>query len=87
MKKILLPVITMAIVAMMAISCGNKEQTHSEHEQASGEMYTCPMHPEVIADKPGSCPKCGMDLVKKTPSDKTEHMHDSIVETDSSMKM
>ncbi len=28
-------------------------------------VYTCPMHPEVISDKPGKCPKCGMDLVKK----------------------
>jgi len=28
-------------------------------------VYTCPMHPEVITDKPGKCPKCGMTLVKK----------------------
>ena len=27
--------------------------------------YTCPMHPEVTSDKPGKCPKCGMDLVEK----------------------
>ena len=27
--------------------------------------YTCPMHPEVITNKPGKCPKCGMTLVKK----------------------
>ncbi len=27
--------------------------------------YTCPMHPEVISDKPGECPKCAMALVKK----------------------
>ncbi len=26
--------------------------------------YTCPMHPDVASDKPGKCPKCGMDLVK-----------------------
>ena len=25
-------------------------------------IYTCPMHPEVIQNKPGSCPKCGMAL-------------------------
>ncbi len=28
-------------------------------------QYTCPMHPEVVADQPGKCPKCGMDLVVK----------------------
>ena len=27
--------------------------------------YTCTMHHEVTADKPGKCPKCGMDLVVK----------------------
>jgi Cu+-exporting ATPase len=30
--------------------------------------YTCPMHPEIIRDKPGSCPKCGMALEPKTAS-------------------
>ena len=29
----------------------------------SGAKYTCPMHPEIIQDGPGSCPKCGMALV------------------------
>ena len=24
--------------------------------------YTCPMHPEIVQQGPGSCPKCGMDL-------------------------
>ena len=27
--------------------------------------YICPMHPEVVSDKPGKCPKCGMELVMK----------------------
>ena len=27
------------------------------------QLYTCPMHPDVISDKPGKCPKCGMNLV------------------------
>ena len=27
-------------------------------------MYVCPMHPEETSDKPGECPKCGMDMKK-----------------------
>ncbi len=27
--------------------------------------YTCPMHPEIVKNKPGTCEKCGMDLVEK----------------------
>ena len=34
--------------------------------KATGKaIYTCVMHPEVQSDKPGKCPKCGMDLVLK----------------------
>ena len=29
------------------------------------KKYTCPMHPEVVSDKHGKCPKCGMNLVSK----------------------
>ena len=28
-------------------------------------VYTCPMHPEIEREEPGSCPKCGMDLEPK----------------------
>jgi Cu2+-exporting ATPase len=31
-------------------------------------QYTCPMHPEIIRNAPGSCPICGMDLVPKEPA-------------------
>jgi Cu+-exporting ATPase len=30
--------------------------------QASATTYTCPMHPEIVSDKPGACPICGMAL-------------------------
>lgn len=30
---------------------------------ADAKKYTCPMHPEVVEDKPGKCPKCEMALV------------------------
>ena len=32
--------------------------------------YTCPMHPEIHADKPGKCPKCGMPLEKEKAAPK-----------------
>ncbi len=34
--------------------------------QTTETYYTCVMHPEIHASKPGKCPKCGMDLYKKT---------------------
>jgi Cu+-exporting ATPase len=33
-----------------------------------GSQYTCPMHPEIVQDGPGSCPKCGMALVPVVPA-------------------
>ena len=35
---------------------------------AEGTQWTCPMHPEIVRDKPGSCPICGMALEPMTPS-------------------
>ncbi len=33
----------------------------------TGAAYTCPMHPEIHRQKPGSCPKCGMALERESP--------------------
>lgn len=41
------------------------EQPGHEHGAAAKVQYTCSMHPEVVQDKPGDCPKCGMKLVEK----------------------
>lgn len=49
-------------------------------------IYTCPMHPEIRQEGPGSCPKCGMALEPEnisTPAVKTEYvcpMHPEIVQ-------
>ena len=66
-KNIALIILT--IVMFLAYSCssgspktGNKVLPAQEKVQV---YYTCPMHPEVSSDKPGKCPKCGMDLVKE----------------------
>ncbi len=36
---------------------------------AMGTQWTCPMHPEIIRDEPGSCPICGMALEPMLPGD------------------
>ena len=36
--------------------------TEKNRTVTSAGKYTCPMHPEVISDKPGACPICGMAL-------------------------
>src|SRR5258708_722022 len=49
-------------IALAFIACGKKNE-HAQHSKVA-EKYTCPMHPQVVQDKPGSCPICGMNLVK-----------------------
>ena len=59
---------------------------HAAHAAgAPGARYTCPMHPEVVSDAPGACPKCGMALepvMPAAPASRTQWvcpMHPEIV--------
>jgi Cu+-exporting ATPase len=63
-----------------------KPETASQVEEpAESNVYTCPMHPEVRQEGPGSCPKCGMALEPlqvEAPREKVEYtcpMHPEIV--------
>lgn len=38
-------------------------ETTKEKVGGIGNVYTCPMHPEIVQEKPGMCPICGMSLV------------------------
>ena len=42
--------------------------SHRPAEPVAGATYTCPMHPEVVRDGPGTCPICGMGLEPQTVS-------------------
>ena len=43
---------------------------HQAGNSATPDVYTCSMHPQIIRDKPGKCPICGMELVKKSTGNK-----------------
>ena len=58
--------ISFILLLMLAGACNRKKDTHANHQtEVAVEIYTCPMHPEIIRNQPGSCPICGMTLVKK----------------------
>jgi hypothetical protein len=58
--------------AVFAAASGSilSDTTKTKKVNAAKVQYTCKMHPEVLSDKPGKCPKCGMTLVKKEPAKK-----------------
>jgi hypothetical protein len=43
----------------------NRPAASRPSDPAAAVLYVCPMHPEVQSPAPGTCPKCGMDLVRK----------------------
>jgi hypothetical protein len=60
------------------------KSTMASDSTMASVKYTCPMHPEVISDTPGKCPKCGMTMVPIKPA----AMKDSMpMKHDSTMKM
>ena len=56
----------------------------SEPKTSIASQYTCPMHPEVLSPKPGTCPKCGMALepVAATESTANQAASASAADTD-----
>ncbi|HEV7241554.1 MAG TPA: efflux RND transporter periplasmic adaptor subunit [Thermoanaerobaculia bacterium] len=61
-------ILLLSIAALVALGCGEKKSVEPERaaEVKVADVYTCPMHPSIVSDKPGSCPICGMTLVKQT---------------------
>jgi membrane fusion protein, copper/silver efflux system len=61
-------------------AAGSGENATALEPVAAGSAvshYVCPMHAEIVREAPGSCPICGMDLVKQTPVDST-HKQDGM---------
>lgn len=59
----ILPGMFFVLFGLVACKGVPDKEAHAGHK--AGELYTCPMHPQVASDKPGKCPICGMGLVLK----------------------
>lgn len=78
-KKIAIPLLVIILAAAAGGGWYLWQKTHSgaatEQKVVQGkQLYTCSMHPFIIKDKPGTCPICGMELIKKidnAPADGT----------------
>ena len=73
MKKIMF--VSMCIVALSFGVINQAQSSVVNHLQkkevpTTQTIYTCSMHPVIVSDKPGKCPVCKMNLVKKEMSTK-----------------
>jgi hypothetical protein len=73
MKKAILMAIAIFFSSMSVFATHSttfvSDTTKTKKVKPAKVQYTCPMHPDVLSDKPGKCPKpnCGMTLVKRSP--------------------
>jgi membrane fusion protein, copper/silver efflux system len=49
------------VMSMFIVSCSDNK--HANHAAEQEQTYTCSMHPQIVQNKPGTCPICGMELV------------------------
>lgn len=61
--KTIIMAIAILIAGSTTFAQTKSDTTHKHQHTTVAKKYTCTMHPEVVRNKPGKCPKCGMKLV------------------------
>ena len=80
--------LTIACIVILFTACKNSNKADSsppEHAAHGPVYYTCSMHPQVMEDKPGNCPICGMKLIQVTKSAMPEN--DGVQLSEQQMKL
>lgn len=62
-KKLFYILLILFIIVVTVLLLRPASQQTGAAQAQSAQKWTCSMHPEIIRDKPGNCPKCGMTLV------------------------
>lgn len=63
---LLMLALTITSVSMYAQTVSASKDSIGKNKIEVVKKYTCSMHPEIITNEPGKCPKCGMDLIPLT---------------------
>ena len=64
-------------ILLAAIASGPRATVSISAQAVPSSSYLCPMHPDVVARTPGSCPRCGMALAAADPYDAREFLVDA----------
>ncbi len=64
---ILVRVLFVASLIFLGACSHTRHITNNEVQQGQA-LYICPMHPMVLVNAPGKCPKCGMSLEARYPN-------------------
>lgn len=80
LKKLVLVFIILMAAGGVWLMTGTLSKPSSQEIVAKETFYQCPMHPEVVSNKPGNCPICGMTLVKKSKEADSQVRLDSHVD-------
>jgi hypothetical protein len=69
MKKALI-ILSFASLLLGTAACDSNPKKETKEAAKPKGKYYCTMHPDITSDKPGTCSKCGMDLVERDETGK-----------------
>lgn len=64
MKSLIILIFAVTVALATSAQTGKNTKSKSKSGTTNKLTYSCPMHPDVVMNKPGKCSKCGMDLTK-----------------------
>ena len=80
--------IVMSLIIFLGLAFSYQEKSEQRKDgktttkvEQQKDVYTCPMHPEIRSDKPGKCPKCGMNLQKGEQTETVQQPDDEMSST------
>src|SRR5262245_10107883 len=80
MNKKVIAILVVGLLLAGGISFIYWKNKTAQSESAKKDIYYCPMHKDYVSDKPGNCPICSMQLVKKGSEDEMQNVNQDSVE-------